>query len=113
MAQVNVQVMQWNRLNHIADLKPVGDDDADCLKEIRSVLERHNALDRFGVTLLHSHFDLAEDEMMLETTDVDKREHYVRPVKRSFFDGTGVTAQTTVVGFDTRGYTQVCGCDPR
>ncbi|MGA2741092.1 MAG: hypothetical protein ABSG65_27080 [Bryobacteraceae bacterium] len=113
MSQLTVESVQWNVLKHIAEVKPIGDGDADCLEEVRLVLLKHNCLSRFGVSLLHSHFALDDDEIMLETTDLDKREHWVRPVKRSFFDGTGVTAQTTVVAFNERGYNQVCGCDPR
>ncbi len=113
MDKLTLQPLQWSTLNHIADVKPIGDWDAACLEEIRTVLQKHNCLDRFGVALLHSHFNLAADEIMLETTDLDKREHWVRPVKNSFFEGTGVTVQTTVVTFDEHGYNQNCGCDPR
>jgi len=105
--------MQWSRLEFIADVEPIGDADADCLDEIRSVLVKHNSLSRFGVTLLHSHFSLEDDEMMMETTDLEKREHYVRPMKRSYLEERGITAQTTVVVFDQNGYNQGCGCDPR
>jgi hypothetical protein len=110
---INLYPMQWSRLHHIADVKAIDDSDAACLYEIQRVLQRHGALSRFGVSLLHSHFDLAEDEMMMETTDLDKREHLVRPVKRSWLNAEGVTAQTTVVCFDEHGYCQNCGCDPR
>ncbi len=113
MEKLAVQSMQWSTLSHIADVKPIGDGDAEVLEEIRLVLQKHDCLDRFGVSLLHSHFDLADGEIMLETTDLDKREHWVRPVPSSFFDGTGVTVQATVVTFNEHGYHQNCGCDPR
>jgi hypothetical protein len=111
MSQLAVESVQWNTLKHIAEVKPIGDGDAECLEEVRLVLQNHNCVSRFGVSLLHSHFALDDDEMMLETTNLDKREHWVRPVKRSLpLDNTG---QTTVVAFNERGYNQVCGCDPR
>jgi hypothetical protein len=113
MSSVVLEVMQWSQLDHIADVRPIDHSDADCLEEIRVVLAKHNCLDRFGVTLLHNHFDVADDEMMLETTDLERREHLVRPVKRSWLEDRGVTAQTTVVSFDADGYNQYCGCDPR
>jgi hypothetical protein len=113
MSSIVLESMQWSQLDHIADVRPIDDSDAACLEDIRAVLAKHNCLDRFGVTLLHSHFDIAEDEMMLETTDLDRREHFVRPVKRSWLEERGVTAQTTVVGFDEHGYNQNCGCNPR
>ena len=113
MGTLILKSMQWTDLDHIADVKPIGEHDAVCLEEIRLVLQRHNALDRFGIALLHNHFDLADDEMMLETTDAELREHVVRPVKRSYPEDNGFTAQTTIVSFDENGYSQNCGCDPR
>jgi hypothetical protein len=113
MSTVVLEAMQWSDLDHIADVRPIDDSDAPCLDEIRAVLEKHGCLSRFGVTLLHSHFHLGEDEMMLETTDLERREHLVRPVKHSFLEENGITAQTTVVSFDENGYNQRCGCNPR
>jgi isocitrate dehydrogenase kinase/phosphatase len=113
MSTLVLESMQWADLDHIADVRPIDDQDADCLEEVRLVLQKHDALERFGIALLHSHFDLAEDEMMLETTDAERREHTVRPVRRSYPDDNGFTAQTTIVRFDEHGYSQNCGCDPR
>jgi hypothetical protein len=113
MSQVVVECMQWNTLNHIADVRPIDDSDSLCLEEIRLVLQKHGSLERFGVSLLHSHFSLSDDEILLETTDMEKREHYVRPVKKSFLAENDITAQTTVIGFDDKGYNQICGCNPR
>lgn len=111
--QVIVESMQWNSLSHIADVKPIGDSDAACLEEVRQVLLKHGQVERFGISLLHSHFDVADDEMLLETTDMEKREHWVRPVKKSFLAENGITALSTVIGFDKKGYHQICGCNPR
>jgi hypothetical protein len=113
MSQVIVNSMQWSRLKNIGDVEPIGEGDAACLEDIRQVLIKHNALGRFGLTLLHSHFDLADDELMMETTDMDKREHWVRPMKRASLAEAGITAQTTVLTFDEKGFNQNCGCDPR
>jgi hypothetical protein len=64
----------------INDLMPVDDphnrlssEDLVALEEIRTVLARHNLLDRFGVMLLHKHFDLASGERLIERTDVEAR----------------------------------------
>ena len=113
MNQLVVESMQWNSLRHIADVPPISDADAECLEEMRGVLARYGQLDRLGVCLLHSHFDVASDEILLETTDVERREHYVRPVKKADLLEAGITAQTTVIGFDAHGHRQICGCDPR
>jgi hypothetical protein len=64
--QVVMQPLQWKTLKDIDEVRRIDDSDSECLEAIRKVLEKHDCLDRFGVTLLHSHFDVAEDEMMLE-----------------------------------------------
>lgn len=110
---VHVSAMQWSDLNHIADVRPIDDGDAACLEDIRKVLAKHGCLERFGLALLHNHFELSDDEILLETTDVDTREQYLRPVKKEWMDANGVTAQTTVVVFDEHGYHRRCGCNPR
>lgn len=63
----------------ITEVRPVDDADRDCLLELRAVLERHHALDRFGVNLLHDHFDVAEDEVLLEVCDVEQHTLTIRP----------------------------------
>jgi hypothetical protein len=113
MNALTVGAMQWSRLDHIADVEPIGDGDAACLEDIRQVLARHNCLGRFGISLLHSHFDLADDELLMETTDLDRREQLVRPMKRAELEEAGITAMTTVLTFDAHGHRQYCGCDPR
>ncbi|MEV6073201.1 hypothetical protein AB0L82_42220 [Nocardia sp. NPDC052001] len=101
--------MPWNRLEDIDEVRPIGDGDAACVDEIRGV-EKYGNLERFGVALLRSHFQIGEDEMMLGTTDVKRREHWVRPVSKSDLEGRGLPAQTTIVRFDASGYSQYCGC---
>ncbi len=110
MNQINVQPLQWNRLQDIDSVRPIDESDAECLEEIRSVLQKHNCLSRFGVSLLHSHFDLKEDEILLETTDISKREHWVRPVTKKYMKEVGLEPQTTVLRFDEEGYSLQCGC---
>ncbi|MDT0449491.1 hypothetical protein RM609_10460 [Streptomyces sp. DSM 40473] len=38
-----------------------------------AVLEKHGNLDRFGLCLLHDHFPVASDEVLVETHDADAR----------------------------------------
>jgi len=110
---MNIAAVQWSKLDHIADVRPIGDQDETCLKEIQDVLKKHGFLDRFGVALLHNHFDLSDEEIMMETTDLDNREHMVRPVTKAELKAEGITAQSTIVCFDENGMHQACGCDPR
>jgi hypothetical protein len=110
---LQVSPSQWRKLQHISDVRPIGDSDEACLEDIRQVLIKHGCLGRFGVSLLHNHFHLDDGEILLETTDVNTREQYLRPVSKAFLEENGITAQTTVITFDERGHNQRCGCNPR
>jgi hypothetical protein len=83
MTQLHVQPTQWSALKDITQVAHgLSDEDVTCLSEVRSVLERHNLLDRFGVMLLHKHFDISTEECLLETVDVERRELVVRPIPK-------------------------------
>lgn len=69
-------------LPDIHDVEPLGDADLPCMVELRDVLARHGKLGRFGVALLHSHFTLSADEILLEETDVANRVQRIRPVAK-------------------------------
>jgi len=72
--------MNWNDLPNIDDLDVLTERDEQCLKEIKGVLERHNRTRKFGITLLHSHFVLNDDEVFLEHTDAVARTLVSRPI---------------------------------
>jgi len=78
----HVAMSPYARFEHIDTIPELGPDDQPCLDELRSVLARHNRLDRFGICLLHQHFDLADDEIMLESCDDATRTLQLRPAKR-------------------------------
>ncbi|MEW7006757.1 hypothetical protein [Lentilitoribacter sp. EG35] len=70
---LNLQPMKWSDVTHIDDIKPIGETDHAVFSEIKDVLKRHNALDRFGMFLVHKHFELSENEYVLEETDEENR----------------------------------------
>lgn len=107
---VMVLPIQWRSLSDIDAVRPIDDSDAPVFDDIRAVLEKHGCLDRFGVALLHRHFDVGDDELMLETTNVSEREHWVRPVRRAELAAKGFDVQSTIVRFDETGAVQYCTC---
>jgi hypothetical protein len=40
-------------------------------------------LDKYGMTLIHRHFDIEDDECMVETIDADNRTLTVTPMKKT------------------------------
>ena len=71
-----------NDCPHIDDVQALNEEDLACLEEIAAVLQKHDRLDRFGLSLLHKHFDLAEDEVLVEYTDEEARTQTIRVEKR-------------------------------
>jgi hypothetical protein len=69
-----------SRLPDLTEIEPLGAADDVCLEEVRAVLKRHGALDRFGITLLHDHFDVAEEELLVETCDPASRTLTIAPM---------------------------------
>ena len=63
----------WDDLGRIHEVDDLGDDDQDVLAEINDVLIRHGAQHRLGITLLHSHFDLGDGEVLVARVDDEAR----------------------------------------
>jgi hypothetical protein len=62
---------------------PLGENDSAFLQEVATVFERYGNIDRFGLCMLHEHFPVADDEILMETHDSQARTHAVRTIKRS------------------------------
>jgi hypothetical protein len=75
--ELSIQPMQWSALPELQDAPPLGDDDLDCLAEVRDVLARHGKLRRFAPHLAHRHFVLGPDEILIERPDPDGRTQHV------------------------------------
>lgn len=73
--------------------------DQPLFNDIKKVLEKHGALSRFGVTLLHKHFDVYEGERLVEFCDHETRTLTLRPISES--PGPNQTHVATNWRFDT------------
>lgn len=100
--------LQMAGLPDIADALPLSKEDDELVSDVIAVLRKHGALNRFGLMLLHKHFELDEGEILLETTDKVSREQRISPVKRSALsEGTAVPTQWR---FDTGEVAMYCMC---
>ncbi|MGW8552629.1 hypothetical protein [Streptomyces tubercidicus] len=70
-------------LPRFEDAEPLGPQDAEFAKDIKAVLEKHGNLDRFGLVLLHDHFAVDRDEVLVETNDVQARTLHVEVEKKA------------------------------
>jgi hypothetical protein len=71
--EANITAMQ-----HILNARPRTSQDDLLFGELYEVLRKHRAEDRFGITLLHKHFDLQDGEMLVEYTDQELRLQTIR-----------------------------------
>jgi hypothetical protein len=69
-----------------------------CLNELQSVIEKYDLTRKFGVALLHKHFEIGEDEVLLETNDPVNRSLNSEPVKINEAEKKGYA--TTIWRFD-------------
>ena len=74
--------MPIGMLPNISEVEPIREDDLACFAEIRAVLEKHGVSNRYGVCLLHSHFETADDEIILETCDIQSRTLTAKPARK-------------------------------
>lgn len=70
-----------NYLKDINSIEKLNLTDLNCINEVKDVLKKHDKEDKFGVLLLHKHFDLEEDEIMLESIDTENRILTTQPKK--------------------------------
>ncbi|MBR0726780.1 hypothetical protein [Bradyrhizobium manausense] len=99
-----------------ADVGIITADDQACLDEVGSCLLGAKVHSRFGLTLLHSHFPVYDDEMLLEEVNADERVITVRPVRADlssvfatnvYYDDAG-----QLVGLEFASYQTLAGVEP-
>jgi hypothetical protein len=74
MTRITISPLHWSHLQDLRDVAPLDDADLACMDELRLVLARHGRLGRFALHLVHKHFDLADDEVLVEYSDPTARE---------------------------------------
>jgi hypothetical protein len=96
-----------NRLRGIEQVEPRLESEDRLFGEVREILKRYGAEEKYGLTLLHKHFELADDEVLVEYTDLQNRTLITTPAPRSKVPGDAVEtmwslgsgATTVCVGF--------------
>jgi hypothetical protein len=91
--------LQWSKLPDIDLIEPISENDKACLEDIKLVLEKYDYTSRFGIALLHSHFEVAPDEVMLESCDQENRTLTLQPVHKNQLDEANII--TTIWRFDS------------
>jgi hypothetical protein len=78
MKGLTIAPLHWSRLPDLREAAPLDGHDLACMVEVRDVLARHGRLDRFALHLVHKHFELRADEVLVEYSDPATREQWQR-----------------------------------
>lgn len=81
MTKLAISPMQWASIKDLHECEPLSEADFACMKDVRAALKKHDKLDRFALHLIHKHFDIAEDEILVEYSEVSQREQFFRVEK--------------------------------
>ena len=92
MEKLVLETIQQKRLLDIDEVDPINDTDYEVLEKVRQILNEYNYTDRFGITLLHKHFDVEQDEILMEDTDTENRISTIKVEKGS--NQSGKTIET-------------------
>jgi hypothetical protein len=95
-----------NRLASIDQVERRLDSEASLFGEIRELLKRYGVEKKYGLALLHKHFDLADDEVLMEYTDIENRTLITRPAPRS--EASAGNAVETVWSLESGNVTTAC-----
>jgi hypothetical protein len=95
---MKLQGLKWSELPKVEDMQSFPEIDPRCICGIYNILKKYKLQDRLGIAMLHKHFELADDEFLLETTDVQKRTQLIRPARKEDYAGqNGKSASATIV----------------
>ncbi|MBI3660564.1 hypothetical protein HY230_08850 [Candidatus Acetothermia bacterium] len=83
---------------HITEVEKRSEKDDALFVELTAVLKKYNALNRFGITLLHRHFDISQDECLLEETDVENRKQNIQPISANLLRDEKITETSWRLG---------------
>jgi hypothetical protein len=99
-------------LVHIDEVEPFDAvRDQALFDEIKQVLSKHAALHRFGVVLLHKHFDVHTGERMVEVCDVGDRSLIIQPTLEEPKDGETYVQTNWRFDLDDPTSSQACFAD--
>lgn len=90
MEKVTLETVQYSSLTDVDEVEPLSDRDHLVLTDLRDVLRKHGVTDRFGVCLLHRHFDLNDDEVLVESTDPGARVSTLTVARRNSIQGRSI-----------------------
>jgi hypothetical protein len=95
-----------NRLTGIDQVERRLDSEVRLFREVRDLLRRYGVERKYGLALLHKHFDLADDEVLVEYADIENRTLITKPAPRS--EASARNAVETIWSLESGNVTTSC-----
>jgi len=73
----------YRDLKDIDETPNISAEEQQQLERLAVFMAAEGMTERFGITLLHKHFEVADDEMLLESCDPENRTLTIQPVKKA------------------------------
>ena len=108
MTSMVIQPMQWGKLADLHEVPPLQADDMECMNAIRAVLKQFGKLDRFALHLIHKHFEIDADEVLVEYSNPATREQFFRPEKKDSADARDAIPTTWILKDEEASAVCVC-----
>ena len=78
-----LETVQWGTLTHVDEVEPISEKDYKVLEELGAVLGKYGYHNRFGISLIHKHFEVNPGEIAMEETDEEARVSTIKVVPDS------------------------------
>ncbi len=69
-----------NELCDISEVQTIKEDDIECLNEIKKIITKHGKERKLGIALLHKHFNISDEEVLVETISTKDRILTTKPI---------------------------------
>ncbi len=102
----------YNDMLDIDDISVDFDEtDQKCFEEIRKVLFKFKREKKFGINLLHKHFNLKDGEIIMEVQDIENRKLTSSPVTKQQLERLGIkNYRPTSWRLDLNSITAISNC---
>lgn len=75
-----MHAVQMNAFPHINQVEGLCKTDDECMAEVQAVLAKYGKTAKFGITLLHKHFEVSNSEVLVEHCDEVNRVLTCKPI---------------------------------
>lgn len=77
------EINPYKDLRDIDDVHEASESERLQLEKLVNFMKEKGLIEHFGITLLHKHFEVNDDEILIESCDLENRTLSIKPIKKS------------------------------